>query len=40
MEKSKKVKLNQNILSFGVKVAKLPRRDIVADPLCEQKTPK
>jgi hypothetical protein len=35
MEKSKKAKLYQNILSFGVKVAKLPRGEPVADKLCD-----
>jgi hypothetical protein len=33
MEKSKKTIVKQNILSFGEKVAKLPRREIVANPL-------
>jgi hypothetical protein len=33
MEKSIKAKLYQNILSFGEKAAKLPSREIVANPL-------
>jgi len=33
MEKSKKAIAYQNILSLGAKVAKLPRREIVADQL-------
>jgi hypothetical protein len=33
MEKSKKAKLYQNILSFGEKVVKLPRREFVANQL-------
>jgi len=33
MEKSKKAIANQNNLSLGEKVAKLPRREIVANPL-------
>jgi hypothetical protein len=35
MEKSKKAKQNQNILSFGEKVAKLPRIGNVEDRLCD-----
>jgi hypothetical protein len=35
MEKSKKVKLNQNILSLREKVAKLPRIENVEDQLCD-----
>jgi len=33
MEKSKKAIANQNILSLGEKVAKLPRKFPVANPL-------
>jgi hypothetical protein len=34
MEKSKKANVYQNILSFGEKVAKLPRIKNVADQIC------
>jgi hypothetical protein len=36
MEKSKKANEYRNNLIVGTKVAKLPRRVPVADPLCEK----
>jgi hypothetical protein len=35
MEKSKKANECREILNFGEKVAKLPRIENVADPLCD-----
>jgi hypothetical protein len=40
MEKSKKATANQNILSFGEKVAKLPRIENVEEKLCDLKNRK
>jgi hypothetical protein len=40
MKKSKKAIANQNILSLGAKVAKLPRIENVEDQLCDYKNRK